>query len=310
MPIIYDNLAEVRKDYFLNRYVIITPSRSQRPRDVVETSHRQPGQACVLCPDNLEKDLITDTIGGKKNWRVLALKNKYPAVTLENDKAHGYQEVIIDTPDHGRSWGNMAENEILDVLKMYVERTKKIGRWENIEYILVFKNNGGPAGASLLHEHSQIFATKKIPPEVFYELDKAQEHKIKNGTCVYEDILRQEIKSPRFVWKDSNLAIFCPYASMYHYEAWIFPFRHLDNIGRLSAGELKSLAKALSLVVGKLEKQQIAYNFFMHQSVSHQDQHFYVKVQPRESVWAGIELGSGIVINSIPPEQAAKFYRQ
>lgn len=310
MPIVYNNQTEVRKDYFLDRYVIITPSRSKRPRDVVETSHRKSGKVCVLCPENIEKDLVVDNVGGKKNWRVLALKNKFPAVTLKNPKAYGCQEVVVDTRGHGRSWGEMNEEEILDILKMYGERTKKISRFKNIDYILIFKNNGGPAGASLLHEHSQIFATKKTPPEVFYELDKASEYKIKNGRCVYEDIIKKEKKSPRHVWSDKNIIAFCPYASMYHYETWIFPFRHLDNITRLNEAELKSLAKSLKKVVGKLEKNNIAYNFFMHQSVSHQDQHFYIKIQPRESVWAGVELGSGIVINSVTPEAAAKFYKK
>jgi len=309
MPVIYDKKAEVRKDYFLNRYVIITPSRAKRPRDVVETSHRQPGMQCFLCPDNVEKDLIVDTIGGKKNWHVATIKNKFPAVTMDNPKALGHQEVIIETRQHGREFGEMTHKEILDVLKMYVERTKKVGRFKDIDYILIFKNMGGPAGASLVHAHSQLFATKKIPPEVFYELDKAQEHKIKNGTCVYEEIIAKEIKSSRFVWKDKNIAVFCPYASMYHYEAWIFPFRHLDNITRLNGSELKSLAKALKLVIGKLNKYHISYNFFMHQSVSHQDQHFYIKIQPRESIWAGVELGSGMVINSVAPEKAARFYK-
>ncbi len=310
MPVVYDKRSEVRKDYFLNRYVIISPARAKRPKDVVETSHRQPGQKCVLCPEQVEKDLIVDSIGGKKNWRVLAILNKYPAVTLDNPKAYGHQEVIIDTRIHGHEMGRMTQKEIMDVLKMYVERTRKVGRIKGIDYILIFKNNGGPAGASLLHEHSQLFATKKIPPEVFYELDKAQEHKIKHGTCVYEEIIKQEEKSPRFVWKDNNIIVFCPYASMYHYEVWIFPFRHLDNITRLNKSELSSLAKALQLVTSKLSQYQIPYNFFMHQSVSHQDQHFYIKVQPRESIWAGVELGSGIVINSIPPEKAAKFYQK
>ncbi len=309
MPIIYNKKSEIRKDYFLERYVIITPSRSKRPRDVVESTHRQPGSSCVLCPENIEKDLITDNIGGKKNWRVLTIKNKYPAVALNNPKAYGYQEVIIDTREHSRSWGEMNEKEILDILKMYGERTKKIGKIKNIDYILIFKNNGGQAGASLLHEHSQIFATKKIPPDVFEELDKAQEYKIKHGTCIYEEIIKKEKKSARHIWHDKNIIAFCPFASMYHHEAWIFPFRHLDNIARLNKNELKSLAKALKLIITKLEKHQISYNFFMHQSVSHQDQHFYIKIQPRESIWAGVELGSGMVINSIPPEKAAKFYR-
>ncbi len=309
MPIIYDKKSEVRKDYFLERYVIISPARMKRPKDVVENSHRQPGQKCVLCPNNVEQDLIVDSIGSKKNWRVLAILNKFPAVARESAKAYGVQEVIIETNRHGHELGDMTQTEIMDVLNMYVKRTNKLSQIKDIDYILIFKNNGGPAGASLLHAHSQIFAAKKIPPDVFHELDKAQEYKIKNGSCVYEDIIKREMKSPRFVWKDKNVIVFCPYASMYHYEVWIFPFAHRDNITNLTEDELKSVAKAMKLVLGKINQYNLPYNFFMHQSISDEDQHFYIKVQPRESIWAGLELGAGMIINSVSPERAAKFYQ-
>jgi len=54
----------------------------------------------------------------------------------------------------------------------------------------------------------------------------------------------------------------------------------------------------------------LSFNFFLHQIISDRDQHFYLKIQPRDSVWAGVELGSGLVVNSISPEIAAKFYRE
>lgn len=310
MPIVYDKRTQLRKDYFLDKYVIITPARTKRPRDVVETSHREPGQKCVLCPNSVEKDLIVDTLGGKKSWRVASILNKFPAVILQNPKAYGQQEVIIETPQHGRELGAMGNKEIFEVLKMYQRRTKKLSNIKEIEYILIFKNMGGPAGASLLHAHSQIFASKKTPPDVFHELDKAQEYKIRQGKSIYKDIITKELKSPRFVWQDKNVMIFCPYASMYHYETWIFPFKKRDNITELTEDELKSLTKALKLVLSKLNSFHIPYNFFMHQSIPDRDQHFYVKIQPRESIWAGLELGAGIVINSISPEKAAKFYKK
>jgi len=105
------------------------------------------------------------------------------------------------------------------------------------------------------------------------------------------------------------MAAFTPYASEYHYEAWIFAKRHLDNISKLNSSEFKSFAKALKKILLKLQKLNLSYNFFLHQVVSEKDQHFYLKIQPRDSVWAGIELGSGLVINSVPPEEAAKYYR-
>jgi UDPglucose--hexose-1-phosphate uridylyltransferase len=103
---------------------------------------------------------------------------------------------------------------------------------------------------------------------------------------------------------------FAPFASEYHYEAWIFPKRHTDNVSTLNTQEISSLSKCLKMILTKIHKLDLSYNFFMHQAVSFKDQHFYIKIQPRDNnVWAGVELGSGLVINSIPPEKAARYLR-
>ena len=86
-----------------------------------------------------------------------------------------------------------------------------------------------------------------------------------------------------------------------------------ENQPRLLAqllAEFSSFAKALKLILSKLNKLGLSYNYFCHQVISDKDQHFYLKIQPRDSIWAGVELGSGLVINSISPETAAKFYRK
>jgi len=139
MPIIYDKKTELRKDYFLDKYVIITPARTQRPHDVVETSHKEPGHKCVLCPNTIEKNLIVDTIGGKKNWQVVSILNKFPAISLSNPKAYGQQEVIVETQQHGKELGDMTIKETLNVLKMYQKRTKFLSTIKGIEYILILK---------------------------------------------------------------------------------------------------------------------------------------------------------------------------
>jgi UDPglucose--hexose-1-phosphate uridylyltransferase len=103
---------------------------------------------------------------------------------------------------------------------------------------------------------------------------------------------------------------FAPYASEYHYEAWIFPRRHVDNITLLTKAEFSSLTHCLKIILNKMQELNLSFNLFLHNVISDKDQHFYIKIQPRDSVWAGVELGSGLVINSVPPEEAAKFYRE
>jgi UDPglucose--hexose-1-phosphate uridylyltransferase len=307
------NKSEVRKDYLFDQHVIITPSRSKRPRDIKENKNIAKTNAnCPFCVDNLDKNNIVARINkeNSKKWRVVSINNIFPAVTLDNNKAYGKQEVIIDTPYHGLELADLNEKQIYTILKMYSQRTKILSKNKDLKYILCFKNSGAKAGASLKHSHSQIFASNIIPSELKEEAKLAETYKIKHNNCVYCNILKKELKTKRGVFEDKNIACFTPYASKYHYEIWMFPKRHLDNITLLNDNELKSFAKALKIITKKLQALNLDYNFFLHNVVSDTKQHFYIKVQPRDSVWAGVELGSGLVINSISPEEAAKYYRE
>ncbi|MCK4553437.1 DUF4931 domain-containing protein [Candidatus Parcubacteria bacterium] len=319
--------SEIRKAYLLNKYVIITPGRLKRPRDIKEQTIIERTKPCPFCPEKINNADILDEIsarggsratgghsafGGKisKNWQVLSLNNIYPAVTLDNKKAYGTQEVVIETPNHVKELAELPESQIELLLRMYARRTKAIAKNKKIDYILCFKNQGSKAGASIVHAHSQVFATHILPPEVHEELGLAQNYTIKHGICPYCDIIKKEMKTERRIFEDKYIAAFTPYASEYHYEAWIFTKRHLDNITKLNQAEFKSFARALKKILLKLHQLGLSYNYFLHQVISRRDQHFYLKIQPRDSIWAGVELGSGLVINSIAPEAAAKYYRK
>lgn len=302
--------SEIRKHYLLNKYVIITPGRAGRPRDIAEETVVKRTAACVLCPKKTEKKLLIEAVGGEKNWQVAVLKNKYPAVTLDNPKAYGTQEVIIETPEHGVEMADLSRKKIEKILWVYAKRTKAVSQNKKIDYVLIFKNSGSKAGASLFHSHSQLFATKILPPEILDELTLAQAYKNEHDRCAYCDIIKKESRSARLIFEDKHLIAFAPYASEFHYEVWLFTKRHLDNVAKLNKEEIGSFALALKKILGKLRRLNLAYNFFMHQIVSDPDQHFHLKIQPRDSVWAGVELGSGLIINSVSPEEAAKYFRK
>ncbi len=302
--------SEIRKSYLQNKYVIITPGRAERPRDIKEQTIIERTASCPFCPENLNRKNILDEIKMDDDSLVISLKNLFPAVSLDNSKAYGTQEVIIETPNHTKELAQLEEKEIEQVLKMYARRTEAISNNQRIEYILCFKNQGSKAGASIVHAHSQIFATDILPPDIHEELGLAQAYKIEHGTCPYCDIIAKEMKSERKIFEDKFVAAFTPYASEYHYEAWIFTKRHLDNIAKLDDDEFKSFAKILKVILLKLQRLDLSFNFFLHQVISNKDQHFYLKIQPRDSVWAGIELGSGLVINSVLPEDAAEYYKR
>jgi len=304
--------SEIRKSYLLDKYVIITPGRAARPRDIKEETIIKRVKSCFFCPKNINQANVVDRLpiaGSRKNWQVLTIKNTFPAVELSNKKAYGQQEVIIETPVHKKELADLTEAQIGKVLEMYIRRTEAIAKNKKIKYILCFKNQGSKAGASIVHAHSQIFATAMIPPELAEEERAAKNYRAKTGRCPYCDIIKKEIKGKRKIFADQYVAAFSPFASEYHYEAWLFPKRHLDNITLLKAEEIKSFAKVLKKILVKMQTLDLSFNYFLHNVISDKTQHLYLKIQPRDSIWAGVELGSGIVINSVSPEAAAKYLR-
>ena len=134
--------SELRKDYIQEKYVIIAPRRSKRPHQIVrpERVNKPPVKECVFCPEKVDKVKDLLTIGPKKkNWRVKVIKNIFPAVTFDNPKSYGTQEVVIETPDHTQELEDLPTKHIADLLKAYAQRTKKLSQNSKLEYIIIFK---------------------------------------------------------------------------------------------------------------------------------------------------------------------------
>ncbi len=308
--------SEVREDEIHDRFVIIAPGRAKRPKETKEEKQiskeelENEKKNCVFCPENQREVEGLFYAGSKDNWQVKVIKNIYPAVSPDNEKAYGYQEVVIETPEHHKETGDLPLDHWIQIIEAYINRTNELSKDKKIKYILVFKNKGGKAGASLRHAHSQIFAAGFTPPHIIDKLTRAQEYRIKNGNCYYCDLWAKEEKSKRFIMSDDWAVAFAPYASHYQYEAWIIPRKHLDNITVLDREEITSIAKMMKHIVSKLNDRKISYNMYLHQSITDKDEHFYIRICPRRSTWAGVEMGSRIIINTVSPEEAAAFYRE
>lgn len=303
--------SEIRKDYVQDRYVIISPKRGKRPHDVErpEVVNSQPTTSCVFCPSEINKKHALLTLGPKKDWYVKVIKNDFPAVAVDNPKAYGQQEVVIETSNHIVELEDLSLDHMEKVFEAYAHRTRELSKNRKIEYILTFKNNGGKAGASLQHAHSQIFATAFLPPHLFDKSQKALAYKLKHGRSIWADIIEKESTSRRFIWKDDHMIAFTPYASFHNYEVWIMPLKQRDNITELTKNERHSMAKILKHLLHKIGNLHLPYNYYFHQVIHDKDQHMYLKVTPRGNVWAGVEIGSGLIINAISPEDAAAYYR-
>ena len=301
--------SELRKHYFLNRYAIIAPKRNLRPSDLAKNraSHRTENSASPQIENEPAVYAKRDSLG---NWLVKVIDNNFPAFTLDNPKAFGKQEIVIDTPLHNTEFSALPLEQIELVLETYIDRLKTLGQIKGVKYVVVFKNDGPDAGASLAHAHSQIFALPFIPPSVLNEAYAYTDYYHQHNRCAYCDAIEwEQVQAQRIVYEDEHIISITPYASSSAFDAWILPKNHAGSLCETTVAQRCSIARVLKQITTRLDGSNISYNFFVQESLPKLHQHLVIKVEPRTNVWGGLELSTGVVINPVPPEFAATWYQ-
>ena len=309
---------ELRKDYILDRWVIIASERKKRPKEFKKIKSKKEG-ICYFCPGN--EDLTPEETGRierNNKWIIRWFPNKFPAVSHEGNPeikcaneyftyadAFGIHEIIVETPDHDKQLADLTEEHIKEVLKVYANRIRELSKIDSTKYVLIFKNEGMEAGTSLIHSHTQVMAYNKVPKLVEDEVNASRTYR----TCPHCEIINIEKKSYRRVFENNSFVSFTPYASRFNYEIWIFPKDHIRNITEMNEKKLLDLASMLKKILLKLKKINLPYNFFLHYAPEGKELHFHIEICPRLATWAGFELATNATINSVSPEDAAKFYR-
>lgn len=197
------------------------------------------------------------------------------------------------------------------ILQAYRRRIVALSQLENIKYVSVFKNDGHSAGASLNHAHSQIVALPLVPPDILEESQAAAHYRSEHDDhCPWCDAITwEESQKVRVIYEDKYMVAVAPYASSAGYEAWILPRHHRHRLAELNPEETESLATVLKLITAKLDTIQLSSNLILQEALAGTDDHFYIKIHPHWSLWAGLEFGTGIIINTIAPEAAAIWYK-
>lgn len=302
------NKSEIRKDYFKDEYVIIAPKRAKRPHKTEKPAEAD--KTCYFCPQNFQDEIITyQDNNAAGDWEIVSVVNKFAAVSTDNPRAFGQAEVIIETREHGKDINEFSTDHVVRVFDAYIDRYEYLRNLDGIKNVILFKNEGGKAGASIAHTHSQIIALPLLPPKVQTEASAYNKYRLEKASCPYCDIIKKEEGKPRVIWEDENIFVLSPFASSSPYGAWFIPKRHIRNITELNHKEKISLAESFKVVLGVLGDLGISYNYFIENSINAEDYHMHIKLAPRPNIWAGLELGTGVIINPIPPEYAAKVYR-
>ena len=338
-------MPELRHDPIQRRWVIIATERARRPTDFKVDNPHKKSDKCPFCEG--KEHLTPPEIWAIRNsgnpneagWLVRVIPNKFPALRIEGelgragvgiyDKMNGIgaHEVIIETPHHVFDLSDLPVEHIALVLKAYRERIIDLRKDPRFRYILVFRNHGAAAGASLSHPHSQLIATPITPRTVAMELESAKQHYALKERCIFCDIIVQEMETrSRLVSVDENFVTFCPYASRFPFEMTIIPRRHQHDFAMQSDDALLNLARHLKEVLLRMRKalNNPPYNLVLHTAPSYhlqpkrvgywstitEDWHWHIEVLPRLTKQAGFEWGTGFYINPTPPEDAARFLRE
>jgi UDPglucose--hexose-1-phosphate uridylyltransferase len=327
-------MSEFRQNFATKEWVIISPGRSQRPRDIGEKKHDsiihpEFNPDCPFCPGNegqTGEELLR--YGDGNAWTLRAVRNKFSALDhtrsvqrrqhglfMKSD-SYGDAEVVVESPLHNVSPASMPREQLRLLLWAYRERSAAIAKMRNISIVMIFRNSGPGAGTSLAHPHSQIIASPIIPPHIRDPFQKAALHYDSYGRCVYCEMVEEERRQgERIVAENDHFVSFCPFASRTPFEMRIYPLRHdasyvwvtdeaIDAFTEILQDTLKRMASVLD---------SPSYNFIIRSApIGDEDVrylHWYFVLIPKISTPAGFEIGSGIYINPTSPEDCAALLR-
>ena len=327
-------MPEFRQNPATKEWVILAPERRKRPSDFIRTGpspHPAPSYEdnCPFCRGNEESTLPPVYVyPDDDKWMVRVVPNKYAALNPEFDttrkkigrfvsaRGFGIAEVVVEHPLHNKTIATTAIDHIEQILRAYRERQIDISRDEKVNLITIFRNHGPRAGTSLAHPHSQIIATPIVPPHVRYPIEQAIQYYDDSGSCVYCDMIDEEIRQgDRIIVESEFFAAFCPYAARSPFECRIYPKYHSASYMLITDAEIADLARVLHKVLARLYHglNDPNYNYIIRSApIGDEDTrhlHWYMVIIPKVSTAAGFEIGSGIYINTIPPEECAEFLR-
>ena len=323
-------MAELRKDPITRRWAIIATERWKRPNELVKKNKKNgPKRPCPF--DKGAEEMLTATVYPhfkNKRYKVWVLPNRFPALSpvglprttirgpFTTIEAVGGHEIFVDSAKHTVTLAEMEPVEIEAILNGYRERYKHWYNDDRVKYVLIFKNYGEDAGASLIHPHSQLTATPVVPPTVTEEMQKGERYYKDHHRCMMCDLMKDEFAlNKRIAFRNDKFVVMCPFASRFPFETIILPISHGSSFMDISDENITALADIMSRLFRRMTAilDDPSYNYLIHIAPQYAPNlrfyHWHIEIIPRLTEVAGFEWGTGVYINPTPPEEAAKELR-
>jgi len=327
-------MPELRQNRITKEWVVMATERARRPEQLRVVRERKPlphySFTCPFCPGNehLAPPEVGHCSGQQGEWLVRVVPNKFAALAREGEpiwnirnsyrtiNGVGIHDVIVETPDHALTTALLDHEQVVRVVQCYLERFQAVVDDPRVVHVTIFKNHGADAGTSLEHPHSQLIGTPVVSSHVRYRLHEAMRYHDEYGTCVFCDVMQQEISDgTRIVEATEHFLALEPFESASPFSTYIYPRRHMASFGEILPAEVEDLATILRNVLAKLYwgLEDPAFNYSIRtaptENAGVKYYHWYVSIIPRLTRVAGFELGSGMFINTVLPEAAAEFLR-
>jgi len=332
-----NGMPELRRDPVLGRWVIISAERGKRPTDFPRMiARRSSRKSCPFCVGNEDKtppEVFAIRNGESQEngpgWSLRVVPNKFPALAVNcnlvrkpegiYDKMSGcgVHEVIIETTQHDTELSRVPLTTVENLLWAIRNRIHAHRRDGRFRYVMVFKNSGFAAGATLEHPHTQLIATPIVPKRVLEELAGCKNHFVQKERCIFCDIIEQETDSggKRLVARNDAAIAIEPFAPRFPFETWILPNHHHSSFEDTEEEEYPLLAQILRDTMLRLDLVlgSPSYNLILHTAPCHESDleyyHWHIEIMPKLIHVAGFEWGSGFYINPTSPEEAAVHLR-
>ncbi len=317
-------MSQLRLDPLTGRWVVISGERAERPAAFLTRRlpvEDEPGRPCPFCPGHEDgKDATLATYGAGEQWSVRVVVNRYPAFggvdpmvvthlgpVFTQAPASGVHEVFVLSPEHRSSWADLSDAHAALVMEALKDRMTAHALIPGLRYSQAVVNCGREAGASLEHPHGQLLSMPFVPGETANELAGFARFQGNCLLCALSDA--EEEANHRVVYADEDVSVLCPFWSGTPYEMLIVPRQHGPHLFRAAPESLAAVGRAVQRGVAALQTRlgDVAYNVLFHSApfrVSG-DYHWHAHILPKVTTRGGFELGSGVLINVVPPEQAS-----
>jgi UDPglucose--hexose-1-phosphate uridylyltransferase len=309
--------------------VTVVAERAMRPTDFASrtpTVESGPSRPCPFCPGNEDPSLrVLESVGPDDDWRMRVIPNLYPAFDGEDSlavrnlgpvhvmaEASGTHEVFVFTPSHTDRIDSFTDESCAEMMTVLKNRLLDHAATDNIRYTQAIVNHGREAGASLSHPHGQLLGLPFVPGEI---LDEERAFVRFEGGCILCATVEAELVSgERVVFATDEAVVVCPWWSGSPYEMLIIPRSHDMHLPDSDDEMLAGVGRAVrdSLVHLNQLFEDVAFNLVFHTAPHHHNGsfHWHVHLFPKLTTVAGFERGTGVMINIVPPEQAAAELRR